>query len=318
MLARLLERAAPVAAPADVPPPVSLRFPPDAGYDALPRLAQLARDLAAVPPRARSRWKEAHLFFFDRRRQAELEAVRPAVASTDPFAELSTRIATELPALCASVDVRQAARGVEGLRSAAATLAPRCPAARDLAELLAVPDDEVVTVLHLKLRIGLRLVVRGIADIGQFHILLGNAADDVLPGSPVPSRFVAACREANPTIAAGVPMVAEARFQMYAPAALRTDGTLPEGFGGSDHWLWPHTLLSSVPRIDGERVVLLGPPAFRQTWEVTRRFPALPANVRLLEELNAFRVAERLGKLTGTPIAPAPRTEPLPTLAHAA
>jgi hypothetical protein len=162
------------------------------------------------------------------------------------------------------------------------------------------------------------LVVRGVADIAQFHVLLADAAEEVLPGPQVPHRFVSACRDADPTFAAGVPMVAESRLQMYAPSALRSDGTLPEGFGGSDHWLWPHTALASVPRIEGERVVLLGPPPFRATWEMSRRFPALPAEVRLLEVLSPFRVAERLGNLAGRPVPVALPAQPKQRLAKAA
>jgi hypothetical protein len=317
----LLDRAR--TAPDSSPPPAAPGSPtsrPDAGYDALPRLARLAADLAAAAaaPRERSRWKEPPVFFFDARRQAAYEAARPATPPADPFADLAARVAAELPALCASVELRQAARAVDGLRSAAEALAPSCAAAGHLAELLAVPDDEAVLVLYPALRVGLRLVVRGVADVAQFHVLLADAAEEVLPGSQVPHRFVSACRDANPTSAAGVPMVAEARLQMYAPAALRPDGTLPEGFGGSDHWLWPHAALATVPRVEGERVILLGPPPYRATWEVTRRFPALPADVKLLDVLSPFRVAERLGKLAGRPVPVTLPADPKPRLAKAA
>ena len=102
------------------------------------------------------------------------------------------------------------------------------------------------------------------------------------------------------------------------PAALRPDGTLPPGFGGSDHWLWPHAALATVPRVDGERVVLLGPPPYRVTWEVSRRFPALAAEVQLVDVLSPFRVAERLGKLAGRPVPVALPAEPKAKLAKAA
>ena len=175
--------------------------------------------------------------------------------------------------------------------------------------MLAVPDDEIFLVLHPERRAGFRLAVRGLADVGQFHILLadavmGDSAAGFLPGERVPERFVAACRDVNRTTPAGVPMVAEARFQIYAPAALRPDGTLPTGFGGCEHWLWPTAALALVPRIGGERVVLLGPPAYRAKWDIMRRFPAMPADLRVVEALSPFRVAERLTKLTGNPVSP--------------
>jgi hypothetical protein len=181
-----------------------------------------------------------------------------------------------------------------------------------------MPDDEVVTVLHPGLRTGFRFVVRGVVDIGQFAILFADAANELLPGPQLPRRFVAAYRDVDSTSAAGVPMVTEARFQMYMPAALRADGSLPPGFAGCNHWLWPNTQLANVPRIEGERVVLLGPPAYRATWEVSRRFPAMVADVRMLDELNPFRVAERLSTIAGNPVSPTVPREQEKILAKAA
>lgn len=322
MATRLLEDAPLVSSTAE---PTRFTVPvstPDAGYRARPRLARLATDLAKAAAAAcsPSRWKEPPVFFFDTRRQAEYEVAHPPVPRGDPHAELSARVAVEVRALSDSAEVRQVARGVAGLRVAAEALAPVCAAAKDLADLLAVPDDELVTVLHPATRTGFRVLLRGVADAGQLHVLLADAIRESLPGVvPVPGRFVIAARDADPTGTAGVPMVMESRFQMYVARALRPDGTLPTGLGGSDHWLWPHTQLAAIPRSDGERVVLLGPPALPITWEVSRRFPALAAEVRVVDTLNAFRVAERLSKLTGAPVAPTvPRLEPVAALARVA
>jgi hypothetical protein len=99
-------------------------------------------------------------------------------------------------------------------------------------------------------------------------------------------------------------MVMEALFQLYTPAAINPDGTLPTGFGGCDHWLWPASGLASIPRVGEERVVLLGPPAYRAKWDVSVRFHEMPADLRMVETLSPFRVAEQLSKLTGNPIPP--------------
>lgn len=315
MPARLIDRNTPaVSHPAPFPgrpspegrgghPPA-----PDPGYDALARLDLLRIALATAPVPPRPRGGEPPVWFFDRRRQADLEAARPAPAA-HPFAELAARIAAELPALYASVEVRRVARAVDGLKAAAGALATACEAAKDLAELLAVPDDETVLVLHPDRRAGLRVVVRGVADVGQFHVLVADA----LPGGGMPGRFVAACRDANPISAGGVPMVADARFQLYGPAALTGEGTLPAGFGGCGRWLWPALPLAAVPKANGERVVLLGPPAFRATWEVGRRFPAMPAELRVLEVLGPAELSRELSRLTGRTVA-APRPVPSPEL----
>lgn len=297
MLSQLLDRATtPVPPRAEVP----LRTPtgPDPGYEALARLTQLAEDMAtAVPVRTRSRWHEPLVFFFDGQRQAALEATRGTPPTVEPFSSLSARIAAELSVMWQSVEVRRVARATPGLRQVAAALAPVCSAAKELADLLLVPDDEVVTVLHPTLQLGFRLAVRGVADVGQFHVLLLDAASELLPVPRPMQRFVSAASVVNPPTVGGVSMVMEARFQMYGVGALRPGGVMPEGFGGNDHWLWPHTAMASVPVCDGERIVLLGPPAYRATWEFTRRFPSLPAEARLLETLTPSQVAERVAIL---------------------
>lgn len=303
MLIRLFDRAAsPPRLPAEPNPFPPPRAKPDPGYDALSRFTRLAADLTAAAKQkpGRSRWREGRLFFFDRRRQTELEAVRPVASPAEPFPELAERVAAELPALFESTELRHVARAVDGLWSAAEALGPACPAARELTDLLAIPDDEVFVVLQPASRTGFRLSVSGVADAGQFHVLLADAVPEL---SAVPARFVTAYRDANPTSPAGVPMVAEAQFQL----------SLPDG-----RTLWPNAPLADVPRVDGERVVLLDPPTFRQTWEVSRRFPGMPADVQLLDALSPFRVAERLEKLLGRPVSPTPAAEPKSALAKAA
>ena len=279
-------------------PARTARATPDAAFDALPRLAEL-RDSLRAARQPRSRWGEPAVFFFDPSRQAALAAARPQVASADP---LGGQIDEALPALFGSIEIRRAARGVPGLKDAAAN--SPLPAAKELAALLAVPDDETILVLHPAAQVGVRVHVRGVADVFQFHILLADAAHAALGCPRPPARFVAVCAAVDPVVPAGVPMVAEARFQMFKPAAIQPDGSIPAGFLGSDHWLWGKDPLAAIPRVEGERVVLLGEPAFRQTWEVERRFPGLAANVRVLNVLDAFDVAEHLSRLAGRPVHP--------------
>jgi hypothetical protein len=321
MTARLLDRATTLTSITQ--PSARPTSMPDPGYEALSRLSHLRdRLVAALAAGKPGRWKEPPVFFFDPRRQAEFEAVWRS-SPDDPFADVSTAIADELPTLFASVEVRRVARAINGLRNVAAAIAPMCRAARDLADLLAIPDDEVVVVLHPARRAGFRLAIRGVADVGQFHILMvdalsGDSASGLLAERPFATRFTAACRDVNPATPAGVPMVASARFHLYTPAALQPDGTLPPGMGGCQHWLWPTMPLASVPRVHGERIVLIGPPAFAMTWDVSRRFPAVAAETRLVETLSPFRVAERLARLTGHPVAPTPQREVVPALSKAA
>ncbi len=298
---------------------------PDPAFAALSRFVRLRDTLAAAAKRAKRRvpdQSEAPVFFFDPRCQAELEAARPKAVTPTPH-PLTQQITSELPELFRSVEVRRVARVIPGLREAASALSGEFPAANDLAALLGVPDDETVLVLHPRRRAGFRIFVRGVVDVYQFHMLLADAVvgdpdDGYLAGPPLPARFRAAYCDANPTFLAGEPIVAEARFQLFRPSGVQSDGSVPEGFRGCDHWLWGKEPLAAVPRVDGERVVVLGEPAFQATWDVERRFPTLPAEVQLLRVLGPFEVAERLSRLAGQPVPVRVAEETVEVLARAA
>ena len=245
---------------------------PDSAFAARSRLARLRDALTRAAKTLRpARWNEPAVFFFDRKRQAELDAVRPVLPG--PFPELTSLIGAELPAIVAAVDVRRVARATDGLLSAARALASRCPAARDLADLLTAPDDEVFLALAPADRAGVRLHLRGAVDVAQLHRLLAPAL-----GS------------------------AEIHFQLFAPTALRPDGTLPTGFAGCEHWLWPTQPLAAIPRIGGERVVLVGPAVVRAAPDIEPRFPGLAVECETVQTLNAFQTADALSRLCGCPV----------------
>jgi hypothetical protein len=255
---------------------------PDAAFAARPRLLKLRDALARAAKRLRpARWGEPAVFFFDRKRQAELEAARSA--PPDRFAELAALVGAELSALVASVEVRRIARTIDGLSAAALVMAPHCRTAKELAELLAVPDDEVFLALFPAERTGVRLHLRGVADVAQLYRFLQR-------GTPL---------------------------RLFSPTALRPDGTLPAGFAGCAHWLWPTHPLAAVPRKSGERVVLVGAATVSVALDVEPRFPALVAECEVVQTLTPFQVAEHLSQLCGypTPVQPAPE---VPAVARAA
>ncbi|HEY2910816.1 MAG TPA: hypothetical protein VGI99_11255, partial [Gemmataceae bacterium] len=256
-----------------------IRPQPEAAYAARQRLRALRDDLLAAIPRRPRRGGEPPVFFFDPDRQAELEAAQNTDReAVDPFAE---RIEAEIAALCESVEVRQMARAIPGMREAISRGKYTA-----LAALLAVPDDEIVLVLHPNERWGCRLAVRGIDSMNPFQVLMLDAVgaeSDYVPR--LPGRFAAAGMAAGPAIPAGVPMLAELPYQLLRPEALHSDGTVPSGFAACPHWLWGWEPLASVPRLDGERIVLLGEPVFPLSWEVERRFPAMAAEATVIQML---------------------------------
>ncbi len=305
--------------PATAPPDL-----PDVAVAALPLLTRLRDALAAAGRfrdccRARqtrshaARWGTPPLFFFDAP-AAGLPAARfpaagdaAAVTAADPLAAaawdaLPGLIDDALCVLGASVEARHAGRAVPDLIAAANTLAADHAGARRLADTLAVTDDEVVRVLHPHARAGFRLAVRGVADFEQFAVLLAHAVTGDptagrLPG-PRPDPRAVAAYQGRPADDAD-DLVAHARFQFYRPAALRPGGTLPTGFAGADHWLWGRQPLSELPRIDGERVVLIGDPVVRSTWDVAPMLPHVAAGVDVLEVMSEAAVGDWLGGRRG-------------------
>ena len=297
---------------------------PDVAFAALPlfgRLRDALRAAARFRDRCRDagrrRWGVPDLFFFEPDLQLEWDAVRPvgnrvptaviaAVSRRDPAAvrgcvELAEMADDALTVLAAGAEARHAARAVSGLTEAAAELAADHPKARQIAEALAVPDDEVVRVIHPAARVGYRVLVRWVADVYQFHVLLADAVTGdptrgLLPGARPDPRVIAVCRDAP---AVGPEPVAVARFQLFRPHALRPDGTLPPGFAGSDDWLWGPESLTAVPRVDGERTVLLAEPTVRASWDAVRRVSWLNGDLDVIEVMTAAEVTGWIEARTG-------------------
>jgi hypothetical protein len=276
---------------------------PDLAFAALPLLERVRDALRnAAPPAGARRWGVPDLFFFDPDLQTEWAALgRPA--SRD-WGELPDLLDDALTVLAAGVTARHAARAVPGLADAANVLAPHHPRARQLADVLAVPDDEVVLAVHPAARAGFRVLVRGVADVYQFHALLADAVTGDprrgrLPGARPDARVVEIYRNAPPT---GEQITAAARFQFLRPEALRPDGTVPPGFGASDHWLWGPEPLAALPRVNGERAVLIAEPTFRATWDAARKLPWLDGELELVEVLTPAAVGDWLAARTGRPV----------------
>ena len=128
-----------------------------------------------------------------------------------------------LTVLASSAEVRHTARAVPGLREATQTLAAEHPKAQQIAAILAVPDDEVVRVIHPAARAGFQVLVRGVANVEQFHALLadavtGDPAHGLLPGAR-PDPWVLAAYQDAPALDEG--LVAFTRFQFFRRPAKR-------------------------------------------------------------------------------------------------
>jgi hypothetical protein len=277
----------------------------DAGYAALGLLARLRDALAESArlvaecrkrhARTAGRWGVPALFFFDTPTverstfpQPHLDALAPKMpAEAKAWQTLPDLLDDALTLLPASVTARRTARAIDGLKEWATELADVLPAAKELCDLLAVPDDQVVLAIHPASRTGVRVVMRGIAEVHQLHVLLANEWTGPRPDP----RIVDSCRDTRPDPDASVFL---ARWQMFHPSALRPDGTLPRGFDASDSWVWGERSPTVLPLEKGERVVLLGEPTYRAGWEVARKFPRLTGELDVTERLSAAAVTDWL------------------------
>jgi hypothetical protein len=253
---------------------------------ALPLLARTRDALAAAKP---DRWRLPPLFFFDPTAQDEWDAVRPPADALPPAArDLLADVAT---VLASSHLVRRAGRAVPGLIEAVRRWADDSPAACRVAALLAIPDDDLVRAIHPDSDVEARLRVRGVGTVGQLHVLLADALyGRGLPAGPRPDpAAVAACRGED--YDADEPPVARPRFQLYKASARREDGSLTGGFAGAADWLWPTQPLAAVPRVGGERLVLLGEPVIRSGWAVERALASAEVEVLDVRGASAGRRA---------------------------
>lgn len=189
--------------------------------------------------------------------------------------------------LISSSTDRRIARSLPGFTELLAALSTANGECRRILRLLAVADDEVVLAIHPALCAGVRILLNGVADVHHLHVLIaaaisGDPEDDLLPGVRPDPRVVAAYRGYPPSQST---LAAEAIFQLYRLSALRPDGTLPTGFAGSDHWIAGESPPTQIPAERGERVILLGEPAFPAAWDVEPMFPGLASTSERIEVL---------------------------------
>lgn len=281
--------ARPPAAPA---PSTSQRVRRDVTVAALPLLHQLRdtlrealrfrdrrRVLQANSPE--SRWGVPTLFYFDARLQADLD--RRQRPTPDRAAELAARqdpagaaawgalpglLDDALCVLMNSAEARHAARAIDGFVSVTQAMRHEHEAVAPLLQVLSVTDDDVVRVVHPAAGVGVRLLVRGVFDVAELHRRLA----DVIPGP---------------------------RWQFFRPEALRPDGTLPQGPGGAEHWLWGHEGVNTLARLDGDRTVLIDSPARPVTDTESRRRNLVAGEVRVMETMGVEAVDAWVAGLTG-------------------
>jgi len=309
-------------------PPVQHRV--DAAYAALPLLERLRdrlKNLEArllVQRKSPNRWKVPPLFFFHPRSTvSELPAARRSeslsrvcrVVNWDSTVKEPRgrddlfRIAPELPSLIAeasrvltaSVQVRHMARAVPGLQVVARSFATFCPELQNLAAILDVPDDVIVRVINPFALVAIRIRCQGISLLGELQRYLAeclgvgsrqSVISDFLPDMGAVAGDAFGNHPDDDSV--------ELLFQCYDWTGIRADGRWPAGFAGVDRWLWEWCRLSELPRVDGERILVIGPPVYPRRWLAPAGLPIVTRQVQVLQRYSAVEVrawiAENLGE----------------------
>ena len=144
--------------------------------------------------------------------------------------------------------------------------------------LLRVLDGERLLVLDRASRKGWTVTISGIGDNFQLHVLLGGALigrpgglDGERPPADVLACFLDADAPAEPPITSSPWNLVDAHGE----------------------WIWNEGVPADIPAVNGTRVVVIDPPSYHRTFPAGRRFPLMPATLRvdgmhLPEDLGAW------------------------------
>lgn len=165
----------------------------------------------------------------------------------------------------------------------------------DAAQFAAVWGESLgdpLTVLHRPTGRGYRVVISGIGDNFQLHTLLaarliGDEARGFLPGErPSAVEIAAATDGPDLTPADGITGVFN----------------LVDRFGD---WIWNEGRPADIPRLEGERVVVLDPPPYLRSWNAGRVYPLMRPSLEVQRVLAAGEAERWLG-LVKPPIPQVP------------
>jgi hypothetical protein len=143
---------------------------------------------------------------------------------------------------------------------------------------------------------GFRVVVDGVVSNHDLHALLAAALiAHGVPGEANPPEVAAYLRGERDTCPH--PYVVGS-WNLYTCEAARFDLRDPRAVPHA-HWVWGEGVPNDVPAVDGTRVLVIGPAAYRRTWSAGRPFLALQSRVDVIEDLSAAAVREHLARLAG-------------------
>lgn len=237
---------------------------------------------------------------------AEIAAALPEEARA--WQELPARCLAAAACLSRSRELRDAARA-SGLRAEAETLSLGVPEVAQLVQLLDALEEERVTVLHPASKRGFALLARDITMLAELLVLAaaalcGDPKKGKLAGERPSAAAVKALANQDPR-SRGKAVRAPATFELLPWDALDAKGNLDARAHAHDHGLDLSASPASVPRVDGQLVVLLRDPDHLHAIEIEPPPGDLSPAVEVERELDAQEVEALVARLAAVRAKPA-------------
>jgi len=191
----------------------------------------------------------------------------------------------------------EARRRSRQYRPLALRIASEHEAGHWLSTILVVPDKEPLLVIEPESSTGFIGSMSGIADNFQLHMFLMDLWQPQgflrrLFSTTFPAELAEMIRGKGPQ---QLDTAVTGRWNLYDGHALNEYGKLPAAdFGTSEHWIWNEGIPDDIPMINGNRVVLIGPPAYPRSWNACRLFPKLTGDVAIDRWLTKNEVEQHL------------------------
>jgi len=194
-----------------------------------------------------------------------------------------------------------------------------CDSVGDLQTLLNVLEQEPLVVIDVANRRGFIGKLSGAVDNAQFLILLMDTyAQQLVFGKPLVAYDVAQCARGIGPCHVADPV--HGAWNVYTYRALNELQKLPDSkdLKANKHWIWNEQSPAQIPRLDGFRVVLIGPPSYPRQWSFQRHFRHLAAGIQVDHELTKLDIQAWLERIVQandphfTPPAPTPPAPALP------
>ncbi|WP_189002254.1 hypothetical protein [Deinococcus roseus] len=222
------------------------------------------------------------------------ECPDPEALSEDCVAALDDLELFWRPAIALFSVSPEARREAAPLLPAFNSLAEQHEGAHWLSKIIPVLHEEPVVVLEPATGLGIEGTLSGVVDNFQLHVLLMDTFPQkgLFKRKRTSDRIIAVAKGEGPQTAEES---VEGAWNLYTHQALLADLSLSEA---SENWIWGEGTPADIPILEDRRVILLGPPTYRRTWNSMRMFDALKADLKVTRVLNERQVRSWLERIT--------------------